>query len=201
VYIRGRVSKIYQQADKLVVCGSDTLLGEPVKIEADLVVLASAMVAQPDAKQFAQKLNIPGDQFGFFTEVHPKLEPVASVTKGIFLTGSCQFPKDIPDTVAMSGAAAVGVCSILSQEEMIIEPKIACVDETRCTGCLNCIEACPYHAIEEKPINGKVLAHVIESLCRGCGNCCSTCRVRAIEVKGFTDEQLYSQITSALKPV
>jgi len=201
IYIRGRVSKIYQKGDKLVVCASDTLLGEPVKIEADLVVLASAMIPQPDAKQLAQKLKIPCDQFGFYTEVHPKLEPVASVTRGIYLTGSCQFPKDIPDTVAMSGAASVGVCSILSQDEMTIEPRIACVDETRCTGCLNCIEVCPFNAIEEKPINGKVLAHVIESLCQGCGNCCSTCRVRAIEVRGFTDEQLYCQIASALEPI
>jgi len=201
IYIRGRVSRIYRKGDKLVVCGSDTLVGEPVKIEADLVVLASAMVPQPDAKQLAQKLNIPCDQFGFYTEVHPKLEPVASVTRGIFLTGSCQFPKDIPDTVAMSGAASVGVCSILSQDEMTIEPRIACIDETRCTGCLNCIEVCPFNAIEEKPINGKVLAQVIASLCQGCGNCCSTCRVRAIEVRGFTDEQLYSQIASALEPI
>lgn len=199
IYLRGRVSKIYRQGEKLVVCGADTLLGEPVRIEADLVVLATAMAAQPDAKQLAQKLNIPVDGLGFYTEIHPKLEPVASVTRGIYLTGSCQFPKDIPDTVAMSGAAAAGVCSILSQQEMIIEPKIAGVDETRCTGCLNCIEVCPFNAIQQTSRDGKVVAKVMESLCQGCGNCCSACRVRAIEVKGFTDEQIHAQIVAALK--
>jgi len=82
---------------------------------------------------------------------------------------------------------------------MTIEPKIAGVDETRCTGCLNCIEVCPFNAIQETSLDGKVLAHVVESLCQGCGNCCSACRVRAIEVKGFTDEQIHSQITAALE--
>ncbi len=124
-------------------CGADTLLGEPVKIEADLVVLATAMVAQPDAKQLAQKLNIPATRRAFIPKCTPSWSPSPALPAGIFLTGSCQFPKDIPDTVAMSGAAAVGVCGILSQKEMTIEPKIAGVDETRCTGCLNCSGSVP----------------------------------------------------------
>ena len=199
VYIRGRVSKIYRQDGKLIVCAADTLLGEQVRVSVDLVVLATAMVAQPDAKELAQKLNISCDQYGFYSEVHPKLEPVASATRGIFLTGSCQFPKDIPDTVALSGAAAVGVCGILSQQEMIIEPRIAAVDETRCTGCLNCARVCPYNAIEEVSAGGRTVVRVIDSLCQGCGNCCSACRVRAVEVQGFSDNQIYAQIASALK--
>ncbi|MBN2107003.1 MAG: CoB--CoM heterodisulfide reductase iron-sulfur subunit A family protein, partial [Deltaproteobacteria bacterium] len=174
-------------------------LGEQVRVAVDLVVLATAMVPQPDARQLAQKLNISCDQYGFYSEVHPKLEPVASATRGIFLAGSCQFPKDIPDTVAMSGAAAAGVCGILSQHEMILEPRIAAVDETRCTGCLNCSRVCPYNAIEEVSVGGRTVARVIESLCQGCGNCCSACRVRAVEVQGFSDNQIYAQIASALK--
>jgi len=197
VYIRGRVSKIYEKGDKLVVCGADTLTGKPVKIEADLVVLATAMVPQADATALAQKLNIPYDKHGFYTEVHPKLQPVASVTKGIFLTGACQFPRDIPDTVAMSGAAAIGVCGIFSQDEMSIEPRIACVDTERCVSCFNCLQVCPFNAIVQQEIDGKTYAYVQESLCTGCGNCASTCRVRAITVRGFTDEQLYAQIKAA----
>ncbi len=201
IYIRGRVSKIYEQEDKLVVCSVDTLAGEPVKVEADLVVLASAVVPNADAKEFAQKLNIPCDQFGFYTEVHPKLEPVSSVTRGIFLAGACQFARDIPDTVAMAGASATGAGAILSKDEMTIDPTIAWVDEERCTSCLNCLEVCPFDAIEKKVVSDKVYAHVIESLCRGCGNCASTCRVRAIKAKGFTDEQIYAQIKAAFEPV
>jgi heterodisulfide reductase subunit A len=197
VYIRGRVSKIYEQGNKLIVCGSDTLTGKPVKIEADLVVLAAAMVPQTDATELAQKLNIPYDKYGFFTEVHPKLEPVSSVTKGIFLTGASQFPRDIPDTVAMSGAAAVGVCGIFSHDELTIEPRIALVDEERCTSCLNCLQVCPFNAIDTRELNGRQYAYVQETLCTGCGNCASTCRVKAIKIRGFTDDQIYAQIKSA----
>jgi heterodisulfide reductase subunit A len=197
VYIRGRVSKIYEKGDKLVVCSADTLTGKAVKIEADLVVLATAMVPRTDAMALGQKLNIPYDKYGFYTEVHPKLQPVASVTKGIFLTGASQFPRDIPDTVAMSGAASVGVCGIFSQDEMTIEPRIACVDTDRCTACLNCLQVCPYNAIITQEKNGKNYAYIQESLCSGCGNCASTCRVRANKVHGFTDEQIYAQIKAA----
>ncbi len=194
IYIRGRVSKIYEKGEKLVVCGADTLTGKPVHIEADLVVLAAAMIPQKDATALAQKLNIPYDAYGFYTEVHPKLQPVSSVTKGIFLTGASQFPRDIPDTVAMSGAAAVGVCGIFAQDEMALEPRIACVDTERCVSCFNCLQVCPYNAIIQKDIDGKICAYIQESLCAGCGNCAATCRVRAITVQGFTDEQIYAQI-------
>lgn len=198
IYLRGRVSRIYELGEKLVVCGVDTLVGKPVKLEADLVVLAPAIVPNADAIELAQKLRIPYDKYGFYTELHPKLQPVESVTKGIFLTGSCSFPKDIPDSVAMSGAAAAGVCSVLSRDELIVEPKIATVDDERCTGCLNCVNVCPFEAIETHLVNGVLHARVIESLCQGCGNCASTCRVKAVTIKGFTDDQIYAQIEAAM---
>ena len=201
IYIRGRVSRIYEKGDKMVVCGADTLTGTSVKIEADLVVLATAMIPNPDAAELAQKLNIPYDKYGFYTEAHPKLQPVESVTKGIFLTGPCSFPKDIPDSVAMSGAASVGVCAVLSKDELIVEPKIAWVDDERCTGCLNCVKVCPFDAIETREVDGVQHARVIESLCPGCGNCASTCRVKAVTVRGFTDEQVYAQIEAAMGKV
>jgi len=197
IYIRGRPSKLYEQGDKVIVRGADTLTGRPVEIEADLVVLATALVPNRDAVELAKKLNIPHDQYGFYTEVHPKLQPVDSVTKGIFLTGACQFPRDIPDTVAMSGAAAAGVCGIFSQDELTIEPRIAGVDEQRCTSCFNCIDVCPFGAIELFEHDGRKIAHIEQSLCAGCGNCASTCRVRAIDVAGFRDEQIYAQIRAA----
>jgi len=194
VYIRGRVSKIYDRGDKLIVQGSDTLSGERVEVEADLVVLATAVVPNPDAIQLAQMLNIPYDQYGFYTEAHPKLQPVESVTQGIFLTGSCQFPKDIPDSVATTGAAAVRACAVFAHDELTIEPKIAWVDQEKCSGCFNCMEVCPFDAIISEEVNGKLVARVRESICHGCGNCAATCRTKAVNVKGFSDEQIYAQI-------
>ena len=199
VYLRGRVSRVYEKGGKLVVRGADTLAGEQVEVEADLVVLASAVSAQPDAKQLAQMLNMPYDEFGFYTEAHPKLQPVESVTKGIFLTGACQSPRDIPDSVATSGAAAVKVCNVFSHDELEVEPKIAETLEDLCTGCGNCVEVCPYSAIEKAEVEGRPVARVISTLCHGCGNCVSTCRTKAIQVKGFTDDQIYAQIKAAFE--
>jgi heterodisulfide reductase subunit A len=196
VYIRGRVSKIYEKGDKLIVRGADTLAGKQVEIEADLVVLATAVVPQPEAVALAKLLNIPHDQYGFYSEAHPKLQPVESVTKGIFLTGSCQFPKDIPDSVATTGAASVRACEILSKDELVLDPKIALVDPDVCSGCLNCKEVCPFDAIETRTVDGKTVAQVVPTLCHGCGNCSSTCRTGAINVQGFTDDQICAQVAA-----
>jgi heterodisulfide reductase subunit A len=199
IYIRGRVSKIYEKGDKLIVRGADTLTGRQIEIEADLVVLAAAAVPQPEAAGLAKLLNIPYDRYGFYSEAHPKLQPVESVTKGIFLTGSCQFPKDIPDSVATSGAAGVRACSILSKDELILDPKIASVDPDRCSGCLNCLEVCPFEAIEKAETDGRTIAHVISTLCHGCGNCAATCRAHAVSVEGFSEEQICAQISSVFE--
>ena len=197
-YIRGRVSRIDDLGDKLLVYGADTLLGEPVRVEADLVVLATAMVANPDAKELGRMLNIPYDGYGFYTEVHPKLQPVESLTKGIFIAGACTFPKDIPDSVMMASAAAAKTCSLFSADELTLEPKLAEVNADTCTGCFNCVAVCPFDAIQKDTHEGKAVARVIQTLCQGCGNCVSACRPGAVDVKGFTDESLYAQITAAL---
>jgi heterodisulfide reductase subunit A len=199
IYIRGRVSKIYEKGDKLIVRGVDTLAGKQVEVEADLVVLATAVVPQPEAVELAKILNIPYDQYGFYSEAHPKLQPVESMTKGIFLTGSCQFPKDIPDSVATTGAASVRTCEILSKNELILDPKVAFVNPDICSGCLNCVEVCPFNAIESTKVDGRTVAQVIPTLCHGCGNCASTCRTSAANVSGFTDDQIYAQVASVFE--
>jgi heterodisulfide reductase subunit A len=194
VYIRGRVSKIYEKGNQLIVRGADTLTGEQIEVEADLVVLAAAAVPRKDAKDLAKLLSIPHDAYGFYTEAHPKLQPVESVTKGIYLAGACQFPKDVPDSVAMAGAAAIKACSVLSQDELTIDPKIAYVEADICSGCLNCLQVCPFDAIRTDVVNGRQVATIVESLCHGCGNCAATCRTKAANVRGFSDDQLYAQI-------
>ena len=118
IYIRGRVSKIFRDGEKIMVWGSDTLTGKRVEIAADLVVLAMAMIPRPDAKQMAQILGIETDQFGFMQVAHPRLKPHESSVPGIFLAGCCQSPKDIPECVAQSCGCAGKVLSLFSQDEV-----------------------------------------------------------------------------------
>ena len=194
--MRGRVSRIYQRGDKLIVKGSDTLAGTPVEVEADMVVLATAVIAQPDAAEVARTLSIPHDQYAIFTEAHPKLRPVESVTRGIFLAGCCQSPMDIPEAVATGSAAAVKVCGILSHDELTLEPHIAEVDPEKCSGCLSCVEVCPFEAIVAERVDSRAVSRVIPSVCQGCGTCAATCAAEAISLKGFDNAQIYAQISA-----
>ncbi len=97
-YHRGRVSKITEENGKLIVRGVDTLVGEPLTVEADLVVLASAMCPADGVEELAQKVNVGYDEFGFLSESHPKLRPVETNAAGVFVCGACQGPKDIPES-------------------------------------------------------------------------------------------------------
>ncbi|MEW6458021.1 MAG: CoB--CoM heterodisulfide reductase iron-sulfur subunit A family protein [Bacillota bacterium] len=203
VYVRGRVSKIYQDGGRLVVRGADTLLGRPVEVHADLVVLATAVEPAEGAAAVARLLGINADQDGFFQEAHPKLRPVETQTGGVFLAGSCQAPKDIPDTVAQAGGAAAKVAGLLSRDELVTSPMISAVNETLCSGCLLCVPVCPYRALEPGVITERISGHpprervvvkVNTGLCQGCGACNAACRAGAIEVRGFTNEQLLAEL-------
>lgn len=198
-YIRGRVSRVYQQGDKVVVKGADTLLGRQVEIEADMVVLATAMEPHADAKEMARKLGISTDQYNWFSEAHPKLKPVEVLSAGIYLAGACQYPKDIPDTVAQASGAASKVTGMFSKQSLLSEPMIAQVEQARCAACGLCVDVCPFTAIELVEVtNGKsaprMAAQVNEGLCHGCGTCAAGCRGSCIELRGFTDTQVLAEI-------
>lgn len=199
-YIRGRVSRVYEKRGKYIVKGEDTICGVPVEIEADMVVLATAIVAQPEASRLAQTLGIPYDKYGFYAEVHPKLRPVESSSGGIFLAGACQSPRDIPESVAMASAAASKALVLFGNEMLEREPIVAKVNENICVGCLYCKKVCAYNAIEQKELRDKkgdlikVVANVNTGLCQGCGTCNATCPSKAIELMGFNDEQIFYQI-------
>ncbi len=202
VYLRGRVSKIYQQDGKLVVRGVDTLSGMPVEIPADLVVLATAIKASDGIVELAQKLGVPVDEHGFLSEAHPKLRPVETQVAGVFLAGACQAPKDIPDTVAQASGAASKVLSMFAQDAIEREPTIAKVNEQTCIGCFECQRACPYRAIERKEIRDrqgnlvKVVAYVNPGLCAGCGACTVACRNHSVDLEGFAEEQMFAELSA-----
>ncbi|MDR3669668.1 MAG: CoB--CoM heterodisulfide reductase iron-sulfur subunit A family protein, partial [Holophaga sp.] len=206
-YIRGRVSRIYEEDGQLVVMGADTLQnGRPVEIRADMVVLATAVQAQDGSEQLAQKLHVSYDPYHFFAEAHPKLKPVETNTAGIFLAGACQAPRDIPETVAQASGAAAKVAALFSKDQLTREPQIAVVNRlpppvfSYCVGCFLCQSACPYQAIEQEEIKGrdgsviKTVAKVNPGLCQGCGTCVATCRTKAIDIQGFSNEQIFAEI-------
>jgi heterodisulfide reductase subunit A len=194
-YVRGRVSKIFERDGSMVIQGVDTLLGQPVELKADLVVLAVGITASAGAKELAKKLNISHDKYGFFTESHPKLRPVESSTAGIFIIGACQGPKDIPLTVAQASSAASKVLGLIGHEQLETSPLVAVVDPGKCVGCFRCSQVCPFSAIEEQVLrNGAKVAQINPAVCQGCGLCNATCLPGAISLRGFTDDQLISEV-------
>ena len=196
LYLRGKVSKIFQENGRVVVWGADTLTGKPLEVAADLVVLATAVVPSEGAKDLAQRLRVATDEHGFFSEAHPKLRPVESLTAGIYLAGAAQFPKDIPETVAQASGAAAKVLSLFSRREIVQEPIVAYVDEELCSGCGLCIEACPYEAREMHP--WKEVAIVNMALCQGCGACVVACPNKASAVRNFTAGQVLAMVDALM---
>ncbi len=200
VYIRGMVSRLYQKGNKIVVMGSDIAVGVQVEIEADMVVLATAIQAQPGADSLAQKLGISYDKYNFYSEAHAKLRPVECATAGIYLAGACQGPKDIPETVSQASAAAAKVMTLFSKDQLEREPIVAKVREAGCVACLACKKVCPYGAVEEKEIRDRqgnlvrIVAYVNPGVCGGCGTCQATCPSKSVELDGYTDEQIVAMI-------
>jgi heterodisulfide reductase subunit A len=196
VYLRGKVAKIFRDGDKTVVWGTDTLTGRNVEIAADLVVLATAMEPEPTAAALAKILKIQVGADGFFSEAHPKLRPVESITSGFFLAGCGQGPKDIPESVAQAGGAASKVIRLFARDTLPHEPTVAYVDEDLCGGCRICISVCPYSAREFDAEKG--IATVKEALCEGCGICVAACPCGATQQRNLTDAQVRDMITAGL---
>jgi heterodisulfide reductase subunit A len=166
-----------------------------LEAEVELVVLAVGMIPSKTSEELSRILHIPRGTDGFFLEAHPKLRPVETNTAGIFLAGSCQGPKEIPESIAQGKAAASSVATLLSHGKIRIESMIASIDQDLCLGCGLCEESCPYVAITV--IDRK--ATLEEALCKSCGTCASLCPEHAIAMKHFTDMQVKAQILAAFE--
>ncbi|MDP7416149.1 MAG: 4Fe-4S dicluster domain-containing protein, partial [Dehalococcoidales bacterium] len=196
LYLRGKVSRVFRDGEYLKVWGVDTLAGKDVEISADLVVLATAIVPNPGAKDLARKLNIISDSYGFITEAHIKLRPMETLTAGIYLAGVAQWPRDLPDTISSASGAASKILSLFSRKELLHAPTVAVVDAEVCNGCGQCVAVCAYKAIE-LDARSKV-ALVNEAVCEGCGACAVTCPSKAVQHKNWTPGQLFEIINVAI---
>ncbi len=170
----------------------EKLSGENIEVPADLVILMVGMESHEKAKNIAHAVGISMCGNGFYIERHPKLDPVATTTDGVYVVGSCQAPKDIPDSVAQAKAATARILATIQKGSVNVEVTTAVVNEDICCGCQTCIKVCPYTAISfDKEKNVSI---VNEILCKGCGTCGSSCPTGAIKSRHFTDQQILSQI-------
>ena len=202
-YIKGMVGKVVPEGGKLKVQASDLLGNRQLHIDADMVVLAAAIEPDKSARPLATMLTASMDTNDFFTEAHPKLRPVESPTAGVFLSGACQGPKDIPETVAQAGAAASKVIGLLCKDALSCNPCVAQPDEMMCNGCANCEKVCPYGAITyiDKEFRGpnrttllRRVAQVNPAVCQGCGACTVACMSGAMDLKGFSNKQIFAEV-------
>lgn len=195
IFIRGRPAEIVPHDGRLLVKAEDANLGRLIQIPVDMVILSAGLEPRHDAADVSHLFGFSRSGDGFFLEKHPKLAPVETASNGVFIAGACQGPKDIPDTVAQAGAAAAAAMAMMDQGKVTLEPSVAQVNIGLCTGCGECVVACPYSALEL--VEGHV--EVDETACKGCGVCAGHCRSKAITVLHFTDEQLLAEMQGALR--
>ena len=195
-FIRGRVAQIQELPTKnLLVVAEDTLLGMPVEIEVDLVVLAAAIQPTAETEIVRRHFGVSCSADKWLLEAHPKLDPCGTTTAGVYLAGVCQGPKDIPDTVAQAEGAASAASIPIHAGQVELEPYYAQCVESLCAGCGMCVGQCPYSALS-MIVNdeGRTVMTVTAAKCKGCGTCGGFCPGGAIKMQHFTSPQILAQI-------
>ena len=180
----------------MIISVREQLSGEDLEIPSDLVVLMVGMEAREDADKVGRMVSISRDKDGWFIESHPKLDPVATTTDGIFIAGACSSPKDIPESVAQARAAVARILAKISKGEITVEAVYSEVLEKFCSGCRQCNPVCPYGAVEYDP--EKNVSRIISAVCKACGCCAVACPSGAIKARHSTDEQVFAQLEALL---
>ena len=195
-FIRGKVAKIREENGKLVAIAEDTLISKVVQVPVDMVILCTAIQARADAPDLGRVMGVNQGADGFFLEEHPKLGPVNTASDGIFLSGCCSKPMDIPDTVSQASGAAAKALALAARGEVEISPTTSWIDPDICAGCKTCIGLCPYSAISfDYRLNAAV---VNTALCKGCGSCSGACPSGAASSRHFMKKQVFAEISGVL---
>ncbi len=204
-FIRGKVAEITDRAirpeeeGKLIAIAEDTLLGSILRVPVDMVVLCAAMEAREDANEVGRIFGVNLGADGFFLEEHPKLGPLNTATDGVFIAGTCQSPKDIPDTVAQASGAAAKALSLATRGIVQVPSAISWIDPDVCAGCRICIGLCPYSAIEFDERRG--VSVVNEAVCKGCGSCSGFCPSGAAQVRHFLENQVFAELDGIISAI
>jgi heterodisulfide reductase subunit A2 len=198
LFVRGKVAEIVDSGEdgKLIIQAEDTLVGKQRRVPVDMVILSAGLEPRHDAKEVAKIFGISCSADGWYIERHPKLDPVATMTEGVYIAGCVQGPKDIPASVAQGAAAAARVLGKIQQKEIALEPVRATVHEEQCSGCRICNNQCPFNAIIFH--EDRMVSEVNPALCQGCGTCVTACPAGAISGTGFSNDQILSQIEGLL---
>jgi heterodisulfide reductase subunit A-like polyferredoxin len=183
---------------RLGITVQDEVLGQPVTLSPDLLVLSEAIVPAEGSRDLAELFKFSCTLEGFFLEAHVKLQPVEFPAEGIFLAGMAHYPKLIDEAIAQAGAAAARAASILSKEELEVGGVVATVDPAKCTACLTCVRICPFGAASINPelvgVGGIAgAAEITAAACRGCGLCPAECPAKAIQLQHYTDDQVLAK--------
>jgi heterodisulfide reductase subunit A len=182
----------------------DHVLHKPLRIETDLVILATAIRPAADGSELGRLFKVPLGTDGFFQEAHAKLRPVDFAVEGIFVAGLAHYPKPVDESIVQALAASAKSATLLSKPRIQLDAVKAIVDEEKCDGCALCIDVCPFHAITLVEKTGdaegadRKIVVVNLAYCKGCGLCQGTCPKRGISVSGFTMQQIGAQVTAAL---
>ena len=194
-YVRGRVSEIIEEPDKsLRVRFEDTVTTKKNEELFDLVVLSAGLEASDGTADIARVAGLQTAAAGFIKEYHPKLAPVDTQRTGMFLAGTAQGPKNIPDSIAQAKAAAARAISMLSTGFVLTPAQVAASDPDVCIGCGVCETVCPQGAVA-LTIGPDAHSEVDPNVCRGCGICNAECPTGAIQLGGFSDDEVLAEAT------
>ena len=185
---------VSRKGPQTIVTINDILTGgREMQIEADLVVLVTGMVPRADYS-VGSLFKLPKGRDKFFNEIHMKLRPVETVIDGVTISGACQGPKNIMESVNSALSAATKSFSYVSKGELETAPIIAKIDENLCTWCGSCADACPFDAIKKSQDGTKPIAVVNNSVCKGCGMCLPVCSPDAIGLIAYSNREIESMI-------
>jgi len=182
--------QVRTEGSALQVTVTDPILGRPLAIEPDLLVLATAIVPSEN-ELLSQFFKVPLNSDGFFVEAHAKLRPVDFATDGVFVCGLAHYPKAVDESIAQALAASARAMVLLTRGKVFVSGAVAETDQFLCSGCGTCVTVCPYSAASLN-VHGK--SEINPALCKGCGLCTASCRSGAIRLHGFDDAQVFAMI-------